>query len=207
MLLAQSRLRMTMPADRYSTFSALLSHETAGSDYRIEARHVTNSALVMAPHGGRIEPGTSEIARSVAQDDKSLYLFEGVRAGLRHHELHVTSHLYDEPLALEIAARTDRLVAFHGRADRDDAETIWIGGLDTDLSELILDHVVRADFVGRLQKGELAGTHPNNICNRARSGRGVQLELPRTLRNRLMEEQDSLAQFSSAVRNALKDLI
>ena len=82
-----------MPADRCSTFLALLSHETAGSDYRIEARHVTNSALVMAPHGGRIEPGTSEIARSVAQDDKSLYLFEGVRVGLRHHELHVTSHL------------------------------------------------------------------------------------------------------------------
>lgn len=192
-----------MPADRYSTFSALLSHETAGRDYRIEARHVTNSALVMAPHGGRIEPGTSEIARSVAQDDKSLYLFEGVRVGLRHHELHVTSHLYDEPLALEIAARTNRLVAFHGRADRDDAETIWIGGLDTDLSELILDHIVQADFVGRLQKGELAGTHPNNICNRARSGRGVQLELPRTLRNRLMKQQDSLVQFSSAVRNAL----
>ncbi|WP_044028400.1 poly-gamma-glutamate hydrolase family protein [Dinoroseobacter shibae] len=196
-----------MPADRYSTFSELFRHETAGSDYRIEARHVTNSAVVMAPHGGRIEPGTSEIARSVAQDDKSLYLFEGVRARLRHHELHVTSHLYDEPLALEIAARTDRLVAFHGRADRDDPETVWIGGLDTDLSGLILDHVVRAGFVGRLQQGELAGTHPNNICNRARSGRGVQVELPRALRNRLMKEQESLVQFASAVRNALEDLI
>ncbi|WP_422703850.1 poly-gamma-glutamate hydrolase family protein [Dinoroseobacter shibae] len=207
MVLAQSESRVTMPADRYSTFSELFRHETAGSDYRIEARHVTNSAVVMAPHGGRIEPGTSEIARSVAQDDKSLYLFEGVRARLRHHELHVTSHLYDEPLALEIAARTDRLVAFHGRADRDDPETVWIGGLDTDLSGLILDHVVRAGFVGRLQQGELAGTHPNNICNRARSGRGVQVELPRALRNRLMKEQESLVQFASAVRNALEDLI
>jgi phage replication-related protein YjqB (UPF0714/DUF867 family) len=75
------------------------------------------------------------------------------------------------------------------------------------LSGLILDHVVRAGFAGRLQQGELAGTHPNNICNRARSGRGVQVELPRALRNRLMKEQESLVQFASAVRNALEDLI
>ncbi|KKK77328.1 hypothetical protein LCGC14_2854700, partial [marine sediment metagenome] len=49
----------------------------------------------------------------------------------------------------------------------------------------------------------LPGVHETNICNRTRTGEGVQLELPRSLRRRLAEDPDLLESFSRAVRQAL----
>jgi phage replication-related protein YjqB (UPF0714/DUF867 family) len=51
---------------------------------------------IIAPHGGKIEPGTSEIAAAIAGDDYSLYRFQGLRDRPRE-ELHITSAKFDEP--------------------------------------------------------------------------------------------------------------
>lgn len=195
-----------MPNDKYFSFDALLAKEVEGEDYRIELLNRGSDNLIMAPHGGKIEPGTSEIARSIASDDLSFYLFEGIRPGLHHHELHVTSHRYDEPQAIVAAGRSTRVLAIHGRADKDDTQTIWIGGSDTSAHEVILYRLKSAGFKCQVQKGELAGIHQNNICNRGSSAKGVQLEISRSLRNELLNNDDQLDSLSRELRQSLSEL-
>ncbi len=48
-------------------------------DYLILSRQGTSGIAVMAPHGGGIEPGTSEIANRVAGDEHAYYSFEGLK--------------------------------------------------------------------------------------------------------------------------------
>ncbi len=51
----------------------VIENETKGKDYRIHLRHGKSGILVMAPHGGGIEPGTTEIADAVAGAERSFY--------------------------------------------------------------------------------------------------------------------------------------
>lgn len=192
-----------MPKDIYSSFCDLLENETNGTDYRIVSKTSDSANLIMAPHGGNIEPQTSQIAACIAKEKYSLYLFEGLRTPLSHHELHVTSHRCDEPQALKIVGSSDRIVAVHGRKDGDDPETVWLGGLDTDIAKVISDELGRAGFATCFPEGLLAGKHPNNICNRNRRSMGVQLELPRTLRATLGLSDALNEVFCEAIRNSL----
>jgi phage replication-related protein YjqB (UPF0714/DUF867 family) len=49
----------------------------------------------------------------------------------------------------------------------------------------------------------LHGVEPGNICNRGTSSAGVQLEIPRSLRDRLMADGRLMAAFVESVRQAL----
>ena len=109
-----------MARDWYGSFAELAACETAEADYRIRAFDRPGEVLILAPHGGHIEPSTSAVASAIAADDLSLYLFEGLRAERRHCELHITSRNFDEPGAVTLAEKAHRIVAVHGRRDRDD---------------------------------------------------------------------------------------
>ena len=50
----------------------------------------------------------------------------------------------------------------------------------------------------------LPGTGPRNICNRGLLGMGVQLELPRALRDALAHEAQRFNRFVQAVRSAVE---
>ena len=66
--------------NRYSSYAELARHEVQGRDYRIRVdRRAHSPVLIVAPHGGMIEVGTSEIADSVAGADYSLFSFEGLK--------------------------------------------------------------------------------------------------------------------------------
>ena len=112
-------------ADQYSNFADLAAHERLGTDYRILVHDCGSMIAVIAPHGGRIEPGTSEIAGAVAGNDLSLYSFEGIRRGRAHGELHITSPRFDEPQALGLVAAVETAIAIHGRADTKDP-AVWV---------------------------------------------------------------------------------
>ena len=58
-------------ADKYPDFDTLSRHETAGVDYQILARRSRAGFAIVAPHGGGIEPGTSEIADAIGLADYS----------------------------------------------------------------------------------------------------------------------------------------
>ena len=56
-------------ADTYPNFATLEQHERAGIDYAVLVRREEPAFAIVAPHGGGIEPGTSEIAtRSRSRD-------------------------------------------------------------------------------------------------------------------------------------------
>ncbi len=156
---------------------------------------------IVAPHGGEIEPHTSIIARTIAGEKLSLYLFEGLRPHRAHCELHITSENFDEPLAAAIVSGADTVLGVHGRADKGDGATTWVGGLDFQRRDKIVAALLKADFsaVVRQPGQSLAGTAPKNICNRGKTRVGMQLEIPRSLRNKLAGDVEKLSRFSHAV--------
>lgn len=189
--------------DKYSSFQSLRSSECEGSDFRVECADRGSRYLILAPHGGFIEPGTSEVARSLAGADLSFYCFEGLRPGRAHTDLHITSTSFDEPEALSLIARCEVPVAIHGRADRDDPEAVWMGGLHEALAAEMTVQLNQAGFTAATPHEEISGRSPRNICNRGRLGRGVQMELPRTLRSILSKDKDKLHLFCEAVKKCL----
>ena len=191
-----------MAKDKYSSFVELYLVEKNGSDYLKQAVKRASNCLIMAPHGGKIEPGTSELAKAVASEDHSLFLFEGIRKR-PHNDLHVTSHKYDDEEAIEIVSEHAVVVAFHGRRDRDDPATVHVGGLDAATRDAIISELALEGFNAAVGCGELAGEHEKNICNRGSRSSGVQLEVPKSLRNDLLSEPDLLNKFSRAVRKAI----
>jgi phage replication-related protein YjqB (UPF0714/DUF867 family) len=188
-----------MPEDRFRNFEALSKTLKRGIDYDISVDRRDSRVAIIAPHGGLIEPRTSEIAADVARDSYNLYCFKGL-TDRPHHEIHVTSHLFDEPHCLTLISLCDLIVAIHGKADRDDPATIYLGGRDTELRDAILHRLREADFAAKYDGQKFAGTHEMNICNRGRLLKGAQLEIPRQLRERLYDNRSLLTRFSTAIR-------
>jgi hypothetical protein len=75
--------------DWYECFSQMEQKEREGIDFRRLVIDRGSAIAVLAPHGGEIEPHTSTIARAIASDTLSLYLFEGLRSHRDHCELHI----------------------------------------------------------------------------------------------------------------------
>ncbi|MBM7048933.1 MULTISPECIES: poly-gamma-glutamate hydrolase family protein [Rhizobium] len=196
---------MARQPDRYGSFSALREHKIEGVDYRIRLEDRSSRVAIIAPHGGFIEPATSEIALEIASEHFSFYCFEGLGADRLHHELHVTSEHFDEPMARSLVTKSLVVVAIHGRMDRSDPETTWVGGLDTLLRDLIAQALSQNDFraVARVKGEALAGTSVGNMCNRGKRNVGVQLEIPRGIRDALISDAEKLKRYAGSVRHAI----
>jgi phage replication-related protein YjqB (UPF0714/DUF867 family) len=191
-------------ADKYSNFTELSENELVERDYRVRCENRKTPIVVIAPHGGWIEPGTSAIATEIARDDLSLYLFEGLIPGRPHGDLHIKSHLFDEPVGVALVEAAETAIAIHGRADNGDPSTIGLGGRDSVLGEAIASSLRQVNFEVARASGDLAGQDRSNICNRGSSEAGVQLELPRTLRDELLGDAARLRAFGDAIRNAIR---
>jgi phage replication-related protein YjqB (UPF0714/DUF867 family) len=164
--------------DRYDSFSSLAREAPTDSWRRVCLEVSNSSTLILAPHGGDIEVGTSELAATVAGDDHTLYCFEGLRSQC-FRDLHVTSHRFDDPVALELAARAAIVVAIHGcRGNR----SIYVGGRDTKLVALLTSRLVEAGFPAQSDDHAFPAIDPDNICNKGSRGMGAQIELSRDLR-------------------------
>lgn len=140
------------------------------------------------------------IAKEIADDVFSFYTFEALQAGA-HGDLHITSHRFDEPMALDLVGRAETAVAIHGRKD-DGTDTVWLGGRAILLRDAIGASLRTSGFEAELNT-TLPGVDESNICNRTRSGKGAQLELPRSLRRGLAESRKGLKDFCSAIQNGI----
>ena len=104
-----------MPPDKYQDFDSLSKKEREGIDFRICLTKKESAVAVIAPHGGKIEPGTSRIATVIAGDTFNLYCFEGLKKA-HNKTLHITSHRFDEPKCLELLVGCKHVIAVHGLA-------------------------------------------------------------------------------------------
>ena len=186
----------------YQRFGNLVDHEVEGRDYRIRIELRDPRILIMAPHGGNIERTTSEIAGAIAGMDYSFYSLEGFKVE-GNSVLHIESHLFDERRALQAVENADIVVTVHGQIDQKDG-FVMVGGLDESLGSEIKRQLEGAGFKSRRPTEGLMGTDPQNICNRGKSKRGVQLEISRKVRDLFRTNNEELQTFSNAVRKAIQ---
>ena len=189
-----------MAKDTYKNFIELTSHEKLNRDYKIWLSDVGSPITVMAPHGGRIEPRTSYIARKIARDKFNCYCFEGIKAE-NNGCLHLTSHNFDEPQALELIARSQTVVTVHACTDKHCR--VYLGGLNKKLISAIAARLKAGGIVRARTNQKYPGLNPDNICNRGTACKGAQLEVSRGLRDDI-KQVDLLA---AAIHAALTDFI
>lgn len=192
--------------DKYASFAELCRAEIAGRDYRVHMAPVEASTVaILAPHGGKIEFLTSRLAGSIAADDHHFYAFEGLKEE-GNADLHITSSRFDEPLALKLVASCRRVLTIHGLGG--DETEIHVGGLDHHLRDRISADLCSTGFASKVvSSGRYAGVHPQNICNRGRFGKGVQIEVQFGLRVRLYQDAGRYQAFIDAVRNAIAQIV
>lgn len=146
--------------------------------------------IILAIHGGGIEPGTSEIALAAAgyqpatltpsddgQELHDFWIFEGLLP-FGNRDLHVTASHYNDPIALELVRNARRCVSLHGCSDAQANGRIQIGGLDGALRNVVLEELVAAGIAAEISTNPLLdGNLPTNIANKTKIGGGVQLEM------------------------------
>ncbi|MFI7411135.1 poly-gamma-glutamate hydrolase family protein [Streptomyces sp. NPDC049627] len=168
-----------------------------------------SSTAVIAPHGGGIEAGTSELCMAIAgytpfdagtdpasaavpgELQRDYWMFEALANSTAQH---VTSTHCDDPAALAVCAGNLYAVSLHGFDDTTTKEII-IGGRDERLRRNLLAAFTKygltspaADpgwdvtVVAAGTTDPVNGDDPANIVNRTRTGAGAQLELSTALR-------------------------
>jgi phage replication-related protein YjqB (UPF0714/DUF867 family) len=162
---------------------------------------------ILAPHGGGIEPGTSELCLAVAGHHPAnlpqippagvtydYWMFEGLRE-LGNAALHVRSTGCDDGVAVSLCAGSLNALALHGFRPEppdfpEDGQVVLVGGGNTILRGYLLEGLRNADFDARDagQHGELDGDAKCNIVNRTLLGMGAQLELSTPLRDVMFTE-------------------
>ncbi|TCC60302.1 hypothetical protein E0H73_20345 [Kribbella pittospori] len=206
-----------------------------GFDDDLVARHAIPLTTILAPHGGGIEGGTSELCLAIAGYHPAdlqptpadgpfhdYWMFEGLRA-TGNAELHVTSTGCDDHVARALAAGSLNALGLHGCTTAqaelpDGTQAVLVGGLGTALKELIILRLtetgVRALDADTVP--DLNGDEPTNIANRTLLGAGAQLELTTPLRRAMFrintrEDRKNTTlpifwTFSTAVRLAIADM-
>ena len=197
--------------DIYRTFTELKAIEQEGVDYFVRIMPRKNAhTVILAPHGGAIEPGTTEVARRIAGSELSFAAFDGMKSA-GNACLHITSTNFDEPRCLDLVQAADYVVAIHGEGSKE--PIVFLGGRDTGLEQKIGMALLRHGYAVRTHTDpELQGIATTNICNRGQCGAGVQLELSVGLRKTFFFSLTSegrrrptseLFKFADAVREGL----
>ncbi|WP_189453253.1 poly-gamma-glutamate hydrolase family protein [Streptomyces abikoensis] len=170
---------------------------------------------VVAPHGGNLEDGTSELCLAVAgyapEDPMTRYgsgggpaydywMFDVLATDSRAvQQMHVTSTHCDDPAALAIVGGSRHAVSVHGCKNPGGSGTqklVQIGGRDKDAKKYLYDALrarLGTSVALTLPTGGLDGDEPLNICNRTYSGAGAQLEISTELRRAMFGDFSSPA--------------
>ena len=160
-----------------------------GRDIRIEFGDTgIERCLLVAPHGGGIEPGTSELLREIRAFGWAWYEFAGFLRNRNKEALHIASTLFDEPTLLGLLPRTDFLVTLHGANETGDPAAYVGGRWETGraiIAEMINATTAKHRIHAMDAPPHLRGAEPTNLTNRGKLGYGIQLEFSRAARNLL----------------------
>lgn len=198
-----SERAMRRGGDVYPDFAALRAANTEGLDYSREVYYRGAPVSVFAIHGGDIEKATSRVARRTASGDLNLYIFNGWQ-GRNSGRLHVTAAHFDDPEAVRLATSAVLGVSIHAQADR--GTWICVGGASKKAAALVVRRLSAAGFVAETPCERLPGASPRNIVNRAAAG-GVQLEITLRLLDRMEKDEEELARFTGALRQAAFEFV
>ncbi|MFF6776795.1 poly-gamma-glutamate hydrolase family protein [Streptomyces sp. NPDC012637] len=162
-----------------------------------------NSTAVLAPHGGGIEAGTSELCMAVAgykpfdydidpataaepdEPQRDFWMFEALASSSTQH---VTSTHCNDPAAVAVCSSNLYAVSLHGFSSEE--KKIIIGGRDERLKRNLYEAFTASGFASAMvvdvviaAPGDpINGDDSRNIVNRTRTGAGAQLEISTPLR-------------------------
>lgn len=191
-------------ADVYKSFQQLKARQDRNVDYRISYHNGPSSTLVMAIHGGSIEPGTSQLAKEVAKrSGADWYTFEGIKKG-NNGILHITSSRFNEPIAKSLVAKSRKTLSIHGCTGS--SKITYVGGRDKQLAAKVRSKLKAAGFRIGTASSHLNGNSKYNICNENKADKGVQLEISKAQRNAFFSggtSTDTFHRYAAALAKAL----
>ncbi|MGW4462048.1 poly-gamma-glutamate hydrolase family protein [Micromonospora sp. NPDC004704] len=175
-------------------------------DESLPQRYPYAKTTILAPHGGGIEVGTSELCLAVAGyhpaslavtpaggTTHDYWMFEGLRAS-NNGELHVTSSHCDDGVARSLCAGALNALGLHGctaaqAGEGEDTAAVLVGGRNNTFKQYLLEELTSAGFraIDAVNHESLNGNDPDNIANRTLLGAGGQLEITTPLRLAMFE--------------------
>lgn len=236
----------TLEADEYPSNTALYAAPslTEGVDYArryrrhswfddLTQRYAVQRTAILAPHGGGIETGTSELCLAIAgyhpadlaPTDGPLHdywMFEGLLSS-GNGRLHVTSTNCDDTVARAIAGESLNAIGLHGCKPEQaglpvGTQAVLVGGRSTAFKSGLLTRLSAAGIqaIDANSVPDLNGDEPANIANRTLLAAGAQLELTTPLRQAMFgintradRKHTTLPlfwTFTAATRAAITDL-
>jgi phage replication-related protein YjqB (UPF0714/DUF867 family) len=182
-------------ADQYRSFEELAVRERESVDYQIRVHARQSRIAILAPHGGKIEPGTSELAEYIAREDFSFYAFEGIRSG-NNGRLSLPLDRFEEPECAKLLGRCGLAIVLQAISGKN-REVKLAGG----------QAVLREQLSGVLGAAGFEVVHddcpvnPLELCNRP--GPGVRIAVSRKLRDRFVSYPRDMDRFVSCIRAVL----
>jgi phage replication-related protein YjqB (UPF0714/DUF867 family) len=237
----------TVEVDEYPSNTALYADPslTEGVDYArryrrhswfaddLTQRYAVQRTAILAPHGGGIETGTSELCLAIAgyhpadlaPTDGSLHdywMFEGLLSS-GNGRLHVTSTNCDDTVARAIAGGSLNAIGLHGCKPEQaglpvGTQAVLVGGRSTAFKSGLLTRLNAAGIqaIDANSVPDLNGDEPTNLANRTLLAAGAQLELTTPLRQAMFRTNTRADRrhatlplfwtFTTATRAAITDL-
>lgn len=176
-------------ADKYSSMTELFKNEVEGTDYEVITEDNDSKVLLTSIHGGGIEVGSTELVEAIRElGNYNIYEFKGLKSS-NNSSLHVTSTNYDAPQLLELIKETDYAVSIHGASGEE--PICYMGGNDVKLRNAIWSALEDIGIKVQISPPNIIGENDDNITNRTRKSKGVQLELTTALRQSFFKNGDS----------------
>jgi len=188
----------------YDSLDKLKENEVEDVDWRRFFQDRDSWLIVAAPHGRTIEPFTELIAKEIAGEHFSLFIFEGLRRKIPDRKwLHVRSERYNDPDLARMQKLAQVTLSIHGAENRENLpeKVTHMGGTNEELRDFVWSALDGAGFSIVLGTDHLAGRDPNNFVNRTKAG-GVQLEISRAEREALADNSARRLRYVDAIREA-----
>ncbi|MEB7434496.1 poly-gamma-glutamate hydrolase family protein [Staphylococcus pasteuri] len=174
--------------DYYKSMTQLEKSTKEGVDWKKETSNKGSKVLIVAPHGGNIEQGTSELTKLLAQQGGYDYFsFEGIRNS-NNTQLHVTSTHYDDPTLNKMVKGRTANISIHGA--KGDDQIVFLGGVKSKLRDAIQLQLRSRGFTVKVPPEYLGGLNNQNFINKNQNSTGIQLELTTALRKALFKNQN-----------------
>lgn len=157
---------------KYSSFSELSREEKPNIDFKVTYRPCGRSFLITAPHGGAIEPGSTEIAGALAGDQFGLYTFNGLKRD--SSVLYLPSTSFDEPELVRVTKYYGTTISVHIISGTD--RLVYIGGRYRQLVTAINQSLTEKGYEVKSLPETSAAFSMSNFINKTAVG-GVQIEI------------------------------
>ena len=154
------------------SFLQIAKTAKADIDYKIIYKPGVRSYLIVAPHGGNIEPGSTELAQAIANNNYGFYVFNGLKRD--SSSVFVPSTRFDEPELMRVTKNYSTVIAVHIVPSSD--RIIYVGGDYRQIVDKIIKSLADQGFQSAITPRDGSAWNRTNLVNRNTVG-GVQIEV------------------------------